>query len=164
MWWYDTFIAEDTDTWYVYFSKAYGSGADTGINVELDIVIRTETDRPVFDSVSTLPETVSASVAVSFSVSDDCFPIDRVELLVDGQVIATSENTEVSRSYEGALTWSTWFRDGVHNVTLIVYDTFGRASLPYDLGQVTVDNMNWYILGVIGIIVIIVICWRVSKK
>ncbi|TFG34523.1 hypothetical protein EU527_03100 [Candidatus Thorarchaeota archaeon] len=77
-WYYWNFEAPDSDTWYVYFSNAV-STAYAGIQDELDIIIKTDTEAPSLVSMTTLQGPLTGEVSIEFEVLDDCYPVERVE-------------------------------------------------------------------------------------
>ncbi|MDF1541226.1 MAG: Ig-like domain-containing protein [Candidatus Thorarchaeota archaeon] len=161
-WYYWNFIALDTDTWYVYFSKALGT-TYAGSSAELDIIIRSDTIPPTI-TYSIDSGTLSGDVIIAFSAIDDCFPIDRVEFYVDSALQATSSNTnlETGYVYEGTFTWQSYnWQNGNHNLSLRAFDTLGKGS-SY-IFTVTIQNELWdnptIIFAIIAISLTAVVCY-----
>lgn len=166
-WYYWNFTAPHADTWYIYFSNWIGT-AYAGIEDTIDIIIKTETDPPVIDAAP-LPSQVSGIVNIQFTAVDDCFPIDYVELYIDGNLSATifNENTVNGYRFSDAFEWDTnLIANGNYSVMLMAYDTFGRASNPLNLGLVEVSN-NVDLGGMVlvgGMVVVVVMACVLSQR
>ena len=160
-WYYWNFIAPDTDTWYVYFSNAIGT-AYAGVGDELDIIIRTDTEAPSIQT-STVLISVHGTVEIGFTATDDCFPVEKVELHVDGVLIDTKINPNTVSGYvfSGTFEWRSFEgHNGNYTVSLRANDTLGKAGNYVFPGQVEVANgwfdypVNWIILFVGAVIII----------
>lgn len=170
-WYYWNFIAPDTDTWYVYFSNALGT-TYAGVGDELDIIIRTDTEAPSIQT-STVLNSVYGSVAIDFTATDDCFPVEKVELHVDGEPKYTkiNPNTETGYVFSGTFEWRSYEWDnGNYTVFLRAYDTLGKAGNYHFPGQVEVANV-WLdnpvyqtILLVVAIVVAAAVCCFCTRK
>lgn len=171
-WYYWNFTAPLSDTWYVYFSNALFT-AYAGIEDQLDIVINTETAPPAI-LAPMLQSPVSGIVTIEFTAIDDCFPVERVELYVDGVLEETVMNDNMVSGYrfESSIMWDTNLVDnGNHTVTLRAYDTFGRASDHYYLGLLEVRN-DWialeqpvlFIIMISAIVVFVSYCRNRSRR
>ena len=68
-WYYWNFEATHDDTWYIYFSNAWGT-AHAGVEDQLDIIIKTNTEVPSFDSASVTSQT-NEVVTVNFNAVDE---------------------------------------------------------------------------------------------
>lgn len=142
-WWWFRFRAPDTDTWYAYFSKDYGTTYYTGSNAELDIIVRTETDGPSVEVKSSLPEHARGTVTISFTAIDDCYAIDRVELSIDGVLVQTVLGSPSSNTLEDSFAWASYnWANGNHTLSIKAYDTYGHEGIPFT-AQVNVYN-EWY--------------------
>jgi hypothetical protein len=170
-WYYWNFEAPDSDTWYVYFSNSAGT-AYAGIQDEIDIVIRTDTESPSLVSMTTLHGLQKGDVTLEFEVLDDCYPVEKVELYIDDVLTDTVTNTELDyrATFEGSFVWHTYnWENGNYTVYLKAYDTLGKAS--GQLGAVEVEVVNgWFdnplnllLLGV-GIVCIIALLYIISKS
>jgi hypothetical protein len=171
-WYYWNFIAPDTDTWYVYFSNALGT-AYAGVSDELDIIIRTDTEAPSIQTSSVL-NSVHGPVAIDFTATDDCFPVEKVELYVDNVLIdtKTNPNTETGYIFSGTFEWRSYeWDDGNHTVFLRAYDTLGKAENYHFPGQVVVANdwldypVNQTILfAAMAIVIVAIVCFVCTRK
>jgi hypothetical protein len=166
-WYYWNFVAPDTDTWHIYFSNAI-STTYAGIEDEIDIIIRSDTEAPQLESMTPLPRLLTGEVTIDFKVVDDCFPVEKVEVYIGNELLETKINPNLETGYvfEGSFTWSTynWDNDN-YTLYLRAYDTLGKMSA--QLGVVEVEVVNGWldypsnriilmfcILGFIGLIVI----------
>lgn len=170
-WYYWNFVAPDTDTWYVYFSNALGT-AYAGVSDELDIIIRTDTEAPSIQT-STVLISVHGPVVIGFTATDDCFPVEKVELYIDGVLIDTkiNPNTVTGYVFLGTFEWRSYEWDnGNYTVSLKAYDALGKAGNYVFPGQVEVANdyldypVNWIILLIGAVIVIFAVIYYVYVR
>ncbi|MHA1137067.1 MAG: hypothetical protein ACTSSE_11330 [Candidatus Thorarchaeota archaeon] len=173
-WYYWNFEAPDSDTWYVYFSNSAGTDY-AGIQDELDIVIKTDTEAPSLVSMTTLQGPQTGAVTIEFEVLDDCYPVEKVELYVDDVLTDTITNSELDyrENFEGSFVWNTYnWENGSYTVYLKAYDTLGKAS--GQLGVVEVEVVNgWFDnplnlilfgLAIVGIIALLYVIWLVLNR
>ena len=165
-WYYWNFIANDTDHWYVYFSKAFGT-TYAGTDAELDIIIRKDTQPPSI-SVSIDSGILSGQVDIGFTVIDDCFPVKKVEFFVDNIIdpIKTilNPNLETGYVFESNFFWDSFNWDnGNYTLYFQAYDLFDKHST-YSI-KVQIHNDFWHnpniVQGLItvGVMIFLFLLW-----
>ncbi|MFW9890531.1 MAG: hypothetical protein ACFFER_20345 [Candidatus Thorarchaeota archaeon] len=148
-WYYWNFTAPHSDTWYVYFSNTVSISHSN--EDELQILINSETEPPVI-SLRSISGGAPGVFIISFVATDDCFPIERVDLYVEGVLHNTvyNDNNYDGVSFESAIEFnSTGYDSGMHTLVLRAYDSFGKESIPLSL-EIEVPPQNGGLLGVLS--------------
>jgi len=173
-WYYWNFIAPDADTWYIYFSNAFGTSY-AGVADELDILIRSDTEAPWLQTFTSLPNSVSRDVTLDFKCVDDCFPVEKVEFYVDGSLIDTRTNPNLETGYvfEESFIWHTFnWVNGNHTIYLRSYDTLGKMSDLLGMKEIEVAN-GWFdypinealtVIGGVALVFVIVALYSKLKE
>ncbi len=165
-WYYWNFITPTTDTWYVYFSKAWGT-TFAGIDGTLDIIIRKDTEPPVVHAQN-LPNSVSGDIVIEYQAVDDCFPVEKVEFYVDFELIETdyNPNTDSGYIFDGQFTWHTTnWENGNYTISFRAYDTLNHASVHYVLGTTEVLNGDLGLFVLVGMTVIVIsFSWVILQR
>ncbi|TFF95366.1 hypothetical protein EU546_03385 [Candidatus Thorarchaeota archaeon] len=140
---YWNFTAPHTDQWYVYFSKA----PDTTYmlyNARLEMDIRTNTEPPQIIA-SPVSGTVEGDMIIELDAADDCFAIEKVELLANGTVVEeavpSGEEAEEIGGTDVSIVWHTYeYANGWYNLSAVATDIRGERGNPRILGMVQVKN------------------------
>ncbi|MBD3158483.1 MAG: hypothetical protein GF309_06790 [Candidatus Lokiarchaeota archaeon] len=137
---YWNFTAPKQAQWYVYFSKAPDTPYMMG-EATLRIDIRKNTNPPYVHAFR-LSGSVHGNVLIDAGAADDCFPIQKAELLLNGTVASEQFFSETNTcDVDISIVWHTYeYPNGWYNLSIVATDILGESGDPFWLGMVRVEN------------------------
>jgi hypothetical protein len=173
-WYYVSFIALHSSTWYVWFSKVSGAPL-AGSSATIEGHVRKDTDGPlILDFV--VPEgNISRTIEVQYHVRDLGFPIVKVSLYANETIVVSVDDPPQEHytngfDVSGVLIWDTRLQDsGRFVLKVVAIDGLGHVGTSSTVTREVTNGFwdyteNWALVGGFFMFAALAVCYCAMKR